>query len=292
MDLPQFIRIEKTNINAMNYRSNPDMQFFYFGGVQVLPGIIIRQRTNVRTGISLPSIFAIEVVDMCGDVITQLSQSEFKVEQNITDQNGWNQFDWSLRTNFDAGYKLVQLRLGFRESDNLTNTTYYTNPFYITSELGKFTTRWLYRNSVEDNYLCISLQMHYLQDDDAEELSTYDRKSSGKRVTLTNELTAIEIWRTRPIDIRLFGLIKRMIACRFVYSTDEAGDIVFYRTSKNETFETPRLEGKENHAQQEMILVRDKDDAFTLRLSDIQVLWSSTQVLISDTGYKYSRNNP
>lgn len=292
MNLPQFIRIEKTLQEAMNYRSNPDMQFFYFAGVQVLPNVSIRQRSSIRTGINLPGIYRVEVLSMCGEFLGLLPQNAFKVEENITDNNGVNQIEWTLRTTFDAGYRPVYLKIGFRASGDLFNTEYFTNPFYLTATNRKFVSRWFYRNKVEDAYWGITLQMHYLQDDDVEELATYDRRSTGQRVTLTDDLTAIEIWQTRPIDYKLFSLIRRMIACRFVYSSDDDVTAVTYRTFKNEAFETPKLEGKENHAQQTLTLVRNKDDVFVSQGNFGLALWSSTEVLMSNTGYLYSRNNP
>lgn len=253
MRQPVFIKLENSLEEAMTYRNSPQMEFYNFAGVHLQPQSPFPyiQRTYAEGGIELED-YIVWVCDMCGNRLYDISDY-FGIVRNFDDPDtGTPQLEWSLTyVDFDAGYQLVYL-----EIEQGANDKKYTSPFYLTSEGIEYTARVDYRNAeLNATMLSTGLNIWFKQDEELMEQSTYDAVVTGRRTAVTTKLVEYEVWQTGIIDITFFRRIKQMFRNKYVY-VDLERTVVF------EPFESPRLEGKENFAEQELLLCRDNSDKY------------------------------
>ena len=257
MNLPEFIKIETTKEAAMAYRNSPQMEFYSFRGVQLLPEQeSYRQRTYASDGISLEGYSSVEVFDICGNLLPSTIDAAFGVVEAFNDPNtGLPQVIWELENvDDDFGDQLIYLRIGVGDS------FYYSSPFYLTAVNQEYTAKFYYRNIPTQTYLSIGLNIWYKSPDTSETLTTYDTVSTNVRRTIINKNIEFEYWQTDVIDILIFGRIKKMFSCRDLYLWDYTPGELPVRCGMFETFDTPLLEGKENFAEAELTLTFDKND--------------------------------
>lgn len=251
MKQPMFITLHETFAEAMGYRDSPQMQDAYmsFQGVQLLPNneLPYIQRTYVEGGFELES-YDVYVMSICGDQLADIT-SAFAIKSNFDDPNtGTPQIEWSL-TNipFDAGYQLVYLLI-----KQGVNDLKYSSPFYLTADMSEYTERVDYGNG--GTVYSTQLQIEFKQYLDLFEQTTYDN-FKGNRTAVTTKLVEYEAWQTGIIDYTLFRKIKQVFRNKYVY-------VGLAKTVLFEPFETPRLEGRENFAEQELLLCRDESDKY------------------------------
>lgn len=252
MQQPVFIRLENTFESAMTYRNSPQMEFYSFGGVQLMPNndYPYIQRTYADGGIEIED-YTVWVCDMCGNRLSDITPF-FEIVSNFDDPDtGTPQLEWKLiGVEYDAGYQLIYL-----EIQQGVNDFKYSSPFYLTAEGVEFTSRVDYRSLETETMYSTGLQIWYKQDDELMEQSTYDTISTGKRTAVTTKLVEYEVWQTSVIDITVFRRIKQTFRNKYVY-------IDYERAMLFEPFETPRLEAKENFAEAEILLCRDASDKY------------------------------
>lgn len=252
MQQPTFIRIENTFEDAMQYRNSPQMQYYSFEGLQLLPNnpLPYVQRTYASDGIILED-FDVYVMSICGEQLQTIS-AYFDVLDNFQDPNtGKPQIHWRLlNVPYDFGGQLIYLKI--RSGDN---TYLYTNPFYITNDGAEYTSRWDYRNRITDRMLSTQLKVWFKQYDEQETLETYDTVTHGRRVTVSSSLIEYEVWQFGIVEYTLNRLFKQMRRNTFVYC-----DLV--KTIPFEPYDTPRMQGFENFGEAEISLCRDYDNTY------------------------------
>ena len=254
MKQPIFIRIENDLEKAMYSRTSPQMAFFSFKGIHLLPNNIYpyRQRTYATEGIELENPEEVLVCDMCDNELYDISDF-FSVDEVFQDPDtGLPQIYWSITNvqDFDAGDQLIYLKI--RQG---ANAYFYSSPFVLTTDNSEFTSRWDYRNKPTEPMLSTQLKIWFKQPDTFEEISTYDTLGTGSRVSVSGKIIDYEIWQSGIVDINLFGLFKQMRRNAYVYC-----DLA--KTTPFEPFDTPRLVGKENFAEAEISIVRDENNLY------------------------------
>lgn len=252
MQQPVFIRLENTLEAAMNYRNSPQMVHYYFGGVQLLPNqeYPYTQITYTEGGIEIET-YTVYVCDMCGNRLEDITDS-FSIVRNFDDPvTGTPQLEWSL-TNLpkDFMYQLVYL-----EIQQGINDFKYSSPFYLTEYESEFVSAVHYWNEENETVYSTGLQLWFKQVDDLQEVSTYDRVTDGNRTTVNTKLVPFEVWQTSIIEIENFRRIKQLFKNKNVY-------IDFVKTGLFEAFETPRLVGKENFAEKEILFTREDGNVY------------------------------
>lgn len=251
MALPIFIRLENTIDAAMSYNAGAQMQYFFFGGVQLLPNQTTPylQTTNSADGISITD-YTVQVMSTCGDILADITES-FEVVDYFTDDNGNNQTIWSLTNiNFDAGYRLVYLRITTGSEAYI-----YSNPFYLTAFNSEYTSLWHYKQKEADTMMCIGLNLYYFCQSDKQSLTNYMQVGSGQNYNYSSTVEYLEVWRSQVIDANLFRLVKQLFTCKHRY-------LNYAFVNLSEAFDTPRPEQSENFAETELLLSRDTGNKY------------------------------
>lgn len=246
-----FISLETSLEKALSYRNNPDMQFYSFKGVQLLPNDIYPyiQTTFNDEGIELED-WQVNVVSICGEVLADITDN-FEVIDNFQDRDtGLPQITWSLRNVPNFGERLIYL-----EVNQLIGQTFYSTPFYISSEESERTARIDYRN--EDNEIMQSTRilMYYRQPTPTREYSQYYEITTKRTRTNTIKSQYSELWRTDIVFIDLLVLLQAVFDFKQTY-------VNLVRTDIFEPFEIPLLEEQENFSEIELKLTFDKSDVY------------------------------
>lgn len=256
MNIPTFIRLENSLEKAMLYVTSPQTSYYSFNGVQLIPNhpYPYKQRTYATEGIEIEE-WEVDVMDMCDNVIHTLPNDEFDVIRAFNDPNtGLPQVEWQLKTSFDAGGRLIYLRINVG-----VNGYVYSSPFQLTEYGKEWTSRWDYKNTTDDNYYSTQLQIYFRQNKSQQEISTYLPVSSGIQYMPTSTISPYERWLTKVIEGDILEEFKKMFVCRYRYSLREnniANELPVF-TSLFEAVETPDFQGNENFLQQEILLTRD-----------------------------------
>jgi len=130
MKQPVFIRLENTFEEAMYYENSPQMQFYSFNGIRLLPNAdnAYTQRTYAPGGIELED-FTVSLFDLCSNAETPLDTNLFDIEPFQDPDDGTNQFYWSFKPDAtDLGLTMVYLR--FKQG----NDCVYSSPFQLTAD--------------------------------------------------------------------------------------------------------------------------------------------------------------
>lgn len=248
-----FIRIEPTLELAMQTRISPQMEFFSFKGIQLLPNnpLPYIQRTFANGGLELENPLEILLYDICGNEVLEDITPYFEILNIFQDpETGFNQIEWQLQDiPFDAGNRLVYMR--FRQG---VNVFFYSSPFVLTADNSEYTSRWDYKDTKLGTMYSTQLTIWFKQLMDLEDITSYDQLD-GRRVGMNSKLIPYEVWQTSIVDINLFHLFKQMRQSTYVYC-DLAKTVPF------EPFETPKLVGKENFGEAEITLCRDETNAY------------------------------
>lgn len=252
MQQPVFIRLENTFEAAMEYRNSPQMDFYHFAGVQLLPNneLPYIQRTYANGGIELED-YTVWITSSCGTRLQDITTG-FEILSNFDDPNtGTPQLEWQLvNVPFDAGMQLVYL-----EIEQGANDTKYSSPFYLTNDESQFTERLDYGTDLLPKLYSTQLNIWFKQKKKLVEQETYDTVNTGNRTAVYTKAINYEAWNTNIIDYEVINLLLDVFKNKYVY-------VGLERTVMFEPFEIPDLEGFENFAEQQLFLCRDNSDKY------------------------------
>lgn len=233
--------IERTSIYTSQYKVR---------GIQLLPNNTLPyiQTTNVSAGIYLEDWEAF-IVDTCGNE-TDISDY-FVIEDVFTDDNGDNQFTWSL-TNvpFDFGYDLVYIKVS-----QLVGETFCSNYFMLTDVESDKTCRIDYKSINADTMQSIQLQMAFKQELKTIELTNYYETSTRNTVTNVVKSQRYENWLTQIISNDLLLKIIDVFGCKYVY-------INLLRCNLFEAIDIKEYEAEENFNENLIKIAFNKSDVY------------------------------
>jgi hypothetical protein len=137
----------------------------------------------------------------------------FIIEDVFTDDNGNNQFTWSL-TNvpIDFGYNLVHLKVS-----QLIGETFYSNWFMFTDYQSEKTCRVDYKSYNSDVMQSIQLPIAFKQEFNPVEIGTYYETSTKNTVINTVKYQTYESWLTKIISNDLLLRIIRVFSYKYTY---------------------------------------------------------------------------
>lgn len=213
MAVLNFIDFYSTLNEALSIRTSPQIEFYEYKGVQLLPNNILpySQTTNKVDGIELED-WSVFVVDLCTNEESEITDN-FLVENIFEDDNGQAQFDWSV-TNipFDFGYNLVYLR-----AEQSIGETFYSNPFQLTNKDYEKTTRIDYKQKEDDTMQSIQLKMWFWQPLKNQELTTYYETSTKNTVSVLIKSQNYERWLTDAVSNDLLIKISEVFEKKYCY---------------------------------------------------------------------------
>lgn len=246
-----FIRLENSLEKAMSYRNNPDMKFFSFYGVQLLPNDIYPyiQTTFSNDGIELED-WQVNVVSSCGEILADITDN-FDVLDNFQDPDtGLPQITWSLRDLPDFGNRLLYLVV-----KQLNGETFYSTVFSVTDNSKEYTSRIDYRNDSSETMQSSRVSLFYRQQIPVKEYTQYYEITTKNTRTNTIKSQKPELWRTGIIPIELICLIQDVFDFREVY-------LDLTRAAIFEPFEIPLLEADENFSETDIKFVFVNSDVY------------------------------
>lgn len=185
----------------------------------------------------------------------------FLVESIFTDENGDNQFVWSL-TNvpFDFGYDLVYLK-----ATQTIGETFYSNWFLFTENESNITTRIDYKAYNSEYMQSIQLPMAFKQEFSPVEIETYYETSTKNTVINTVKEQNYESWLTNIISNDLLLRMIKVFTYKFTY-------LNLLRCNLFEAIEQQEYEAAENFTENIIKLTFNKSDVYNPLIANIPVV--------------------
>jgi len=251
MTVKPFINLYRTKEEAFYFKNSQINTQFIFKGVQLLPNNAAKyiQITDTPDGIDLED-WTVNVVDLCKETKTDITDYFF-VDSLTNSLDGAPQLYWSL-TNvpFDFGYRLVYL-----EITQAVGETFYSTPFLLTDIESEKTTQFHYKESKEDVYQSIGLQVWFNEEDKKTELTTYYELSTRNTVSQAVKTSFLENYRTE--------LMPKSVLINLTYLLESPVLYVDYiRNNLYEAIELPKKISQENFAEIEFSLSPNYNDNF------------------------------
>lgn len=231
-------------------RTSPYVEQYQVRGIQLLPNneLPYIQTTNVSGGIELED-WTVYIVDPCGNE-TDISDY-FVIEDVFADDNGDNQFTWSL-TNVphDFYYDLVHLK-----AVQSIGETFYSNYFMLTDLESDKTIRIDYKSYNMDTMQSIQLPMAFKQEFNPVEIESYYETSTKNTVINTVKYQTYESWLTEIISNDLLLRIIRVFSYKYTY-------VDLLRCNLFEAIEQKEYEAAENFKDNIIKLTFNKSDVY------------------------------
>jgi hypothetical protein len=251
MIVKPFINLYRTTQEAFYFKNSPINSQYIFRGVQLLPNNTAKyiQITDTPDGIDLED-WTVNVVDLCNGTKTNVTDYFF-VDLLTNSLDGSPQLYWSL-TNvpFDFGYKLVYL-----EITQLIGETFYSTPFLLTEIESEKTSQLHYKESKEEVYQSIGLQVWFDQEDKKTELTTYYELSTRNTVSKAIKTNKLEVFRSE--------LMPKSILINLTYALESPICYINYiRSHLFEAIDIPRKKSQENFAEIEFQISPNYNDNF------------------------------
>lgn len=251
-----FINLFSTKDEALSYRYSPHTNTYSFNGIQLLPNQEEKyiQTSFTREGVELedPEVFAVSLCDGTRVNIT----SSFHIERVFQDNNAIPQIDWSLDFLPEMKSGLIYLEVNQLLSPGNYADTWYSNVFQITDYERENTSLVHYRDDVYDTMQSIQLNMYWLRNKKAFELTSYDEVSTHIRKTVTAKRSKYQMWETGIIPTDLIIMISDLFDLTYMY-------VDFVRCYPFEASEIPDPEASENFAQYVFSLTFDYSDVYS-----------------------------
>ena len=253
-----FINFYNTQDEALSINASDVIVYSMSYAIRVRPNDIkVVQTTNTIGGIELEDWEAVIIEAISGDELDVTNN--FSILNNITDDNGNNQFVWSLE-NVDADYKYRRVYLRVR---NLIGSTFYSNYFFLTDMDKERYTRIDYRDKPNDYLNSINIGIYKWHDSKQMEIGTYYEQSTKRTVTTTIKSQPYERWRTDYINNDLYIAFTDVLENKEVY-------IDFVR---RRMFEAPEFQDlKEREDFTFNVIKLTADISSTITAADIGVL--------------------
>jgi hypothetical protein len=240
------INLYTTKQEALYFKDSQRNSFYEFGGIQLLPNNTYTQKVTI----ALKNPSAISVLKVADDTVIGSVSYEFNEETNIntiyaasntiyaanniirTDSFSNSIFYTSITPTVDFGNELIYLKL-----DN--ETTYYSNPFYITSLDEDRTTNFTYKNLASNNYESIGLKTWFRQKSRQSELTTYYESSTKNTVTQAIKTHNLEMYESEFMSIDDLIMTAEILENPYLYIGSK-------RYSLFEAVKIPELTQQEN----------------------------------------------
>ena len=256
-----FIEFYDTLDNALTERTSPQINLYEVRGIQLLPNNTLPyvQTTNINGGISLED-WTVYIVNTWDLSETDIS-AYFVVESIFADENGDNQFTWSI-TNVpnDFGNKMVYLK-----ATQTIGETFYSNMFQLTYNNSDRTTRIDYKSYNIDTMQSIQLRMWYWQTLKNQEVSTYYETSTRNTVTNVIKSQKYEHWLTDSISNSLFLKISDIFQYKYVY-------VNLIKSNLFENLEIKEHSGTQNYTSNILKLAFNSGDIYNPLAVEIPVV--------------------
>lgn len=241
-------------------RTSPYTKRYEVYGIRMLPNnpLPYVQTTNVSGGIYLEDWECIAVT-RCG-VETDLTDY-FVLENVFTDDNGDNQFTWSL-TNvpFDFGCELITLKV-----TQLIGETFYSNWFQLTDYDSDKYIRVDYRSYNQDVMQSIELPIAFKQEFNPVEIETYYETSTKNTVINTIKSQSYENWLSKIISNDLLLKVIRVFTYKYTY-------VNLLRCNLFEAIEQKEYTAEENFNENIIKLTFNKSDVYNPLMQFIPVV--------------------
>lgn len=231
-------------------RKSPYIGHYEVRGVQLLPNneFPYIQTTNVNGGIELED-WTVYVVNSKG-IETDVTDY-FVIEEIFADDNGYNQFTWSLTdVPFDFGYELVHLKAVQTLGD-----TFYSNYFMLTDYKSDKTCRIDYKSYNMETMQSIQLTISFKQALMPIEIETYYETSTKNTVINTVKQQSYENWFTSIISNDLLIKIIKLFTYKYTY-------IDLFRCNLFESIEQKEFTARENFNQNLIKITFNRNDVY------------------------------
>jgi hypothetical protein len=189
---------------ALYFKDSQRNQFYEFGGIQLIPNITYTQKSS---GIELGNgylVYAYSVDDNSYlgsipiiNISEEINGSEYYANSTViyvnsttiqVDTNANSELYWSINSSLDFGNELIYLKFANNES------SYYTNPFYITALDEDRTTKFTYKDLASNQYQSVGLKTWFRQKSRQSELTTYYESSTKNTVTQAVKTQNLELY--------------------------------------------------------------------------------------------------
>jgi len=225
-----FINLYRTTNEAFYFKNSQINTQYIFKGVQLLPNNTVKyiQITDTPNGLDLED-WTVNVVDLYTGVKTDIT-AYFFVDSLTNSLDGSPQLYWSL-TNvpFDFGYRLVYL-----EITQLIGETFYSTPFLLTEIENEKVSQFHYKDSKDDVYQSIGMQVWFDEEDKKTELTTYYEVSTKNTVSQAVQTNYLENFRTE--------LMPKSVLVNLTYLLESA--VLYVNYVRNNLFEAIELPKK------------------------------------------------
>ena len=240
------INLYTTKQEALYFKDSQRNSFYEFGGIQLLPNNTYTQKVTI----ALKNPSAISVLKVADDSVIGSVPYEFNEETNIntiyaasntiyaanniirTDSFSNSIFYMSITPTVDFGNELIYLKL-------YNETTYYSNPFYITALDEDRTTKFTYKNLASNNYESIGLKTWFRQKSRQSELTTYYESSTKNTVTQAIKTHNLEMYESEFMSIDDLIMTAEILENPYLYIGSK-------RYSLFEAVKIPELTQQEN----------------------------------------------
>lgn len=208
-----FIEFYASLSEALTERTSPQINMYEVRGIQLLPNnpLPYIQTTNVNGGIELED-WTVYIVNTWDSSETDIT-AYFVIEEIFIDENGYNQFTWSLKNiPFDFGNRMVYLK-----ANQTIGETFYSNMFQLTENSSEKTTRIDYKSYNKDTMQSTQLKMWYWQPLKNQEITLYYERSTKNTVENTVKSQKYELWLTEVMSSSLFMKLSDILEYKYKY---------------------------------------------------------------------------
>ena len=218
-----FLRLKDNLTDAVNIGDSPVVTNVFYN-IQLLPDKTYCQITNVDGGLSIDNDAEIFVIDVCGNVLSDITDKVFIEE--FFDGNGDRQLAIEY-VNLNVDFYRTPVCIKFKQI--LSNAEYFTNPFYLTSYQSERTVFFKYKNiddfmsigySNAQKFQSISLMMYFDIPIDESEVSDYFQISTNNLISARALIKDYEQYKIEQINRFTFVRLNLLLKHEIVYIDD------------------------------------------------------------------------
>jgi len=242
------INLYTTKAEALYFKDSQRNSFYEFGGIQLLPNNTYTQKTSI----ALENPFVVSVLKVEDDSVMsnllysiteiinmntiRIDNSTIKID-NVApltiDVYATTPYYWSINPTVDCSNNLIYLKFTYN------STSYYTNPFYITSLDEDRTTKFTYKDLASNYYESIGLKTWFRQKSRQSELTTYYESSTKNTVTQNIKTHNLEMYESEFMSIEDLIMTAEILENPYLYIGSK-------RYSLFEAVKIPELTQQEN----------------------------------------------
>ena len=254
------INLYTTKAEALYFKDSQRNSFYEFGGIQLLPNNTYTQKTTI----ALENPYVVSVLKVADDSLIgnllysiteiinmntiRIDNSTIKIDNTAPltiDVYATTPYYWSITPTVDYYNDLIYLKFTYN------STSYYTNPFYITSLDEDRTTKFTYKDLASNNYESIGLKAWFRQKSRQSELTTYYESSTKNTVTQNIKTHNLEMYESEFMSIEDLIMTAEILENPYLYIEDT-------RYSLFEAVKIPELTQQENFGKIKFTLAPNK----------------------------------